>query len=85
MQNELKPCPFCGKKVAHCGTVADIELMDDDSPDYDWAKDHYAVVCNYNAGGCGTATRGYATVEKAIEAWNRRYGDEKFRLCEEAF
>ena len=49
--------------------------MDDDSPDYDWAKDHYAVVCNYNAGGCGTATRGYATVEKAIEAWNRRTYD----------
>ena len=30
---ELKRCPFCGAKVAHCETVADIELMDDDYPD----------------------------------------------------
>ena len=75
MQNELRKCPFCGKRVAVCETVADRGLMDYDYPDYDWAKDHYAVVCNYNAGGCGTATRGYATVEKAIAAWNRRTYD----------
>lgn len=73
---ELKRCPYCGKKVAHCETVADINLMDDDYPDYEWAKDHYAVVCNYLAGGCGVVTRGYATAEEAIAAWNRRYCDE---------
>ncbi len=72
---ELERCPFCGEKVARCETVADIELMDDDYPDYEWAKDHYAVVCNYNAGGCGTMTRGYMTEEAAVAAWNRRYCD----------
>ena len=80
MQNteyhSLRKCPFCGAKVAYFGTVADIELMDDDYPDYEWAKDHYAVVCNYNEGGCGATTRGYATAEEAIEAWNRRCGDD---------
>ena len=79
MQNteyhSLRKCPFCGAKVAYFGTVADIELMDDDYPDYELAKDHYAVVCNYNEGGCGATTRGYATAEEAIEAWNRRCGD----------
>lgn len=36
MQNteyhSLRKCPFCGAKVAYFGTVADIELMDDDYP-----------------------------------------------------
>ena len=72
---KIKRCPFCGKEVAYCGTVAGIKLMDDDNPDYEWAKDRYAVVCNYNAGGCGTMTRGYMTEEAAVMAWNRRYGD----------
>ena len=72
MQNKLRKCPFCGKRVAVCETVADIGLMDDDYPDYDWAKNLYAVVCNYTAGGCGAATRGYATVKAATKAWNRR-------------
>ena len=72
---KLKRCPFCGAKVAHCETVANIELMDDDYPEYEWAKDHYAVVCNYLAGGCGVLIKGYATAREAIEAWNRRYGD----------
>lgn len=73
---ELKRCPFCGKSVACCATLADIELMDDDWPDYDWAKEHYAVVCAYNADRRGVSIRGYATVEEAVKALNRRYGDE---------
>lgn len=72
---ELKRCPFCGAKVAYCATVARIALMDDDHPDYEWAKSQYAVVCNYILGGCDATTRGYATVEKAVEAWNRRCND----------
>ena len=73
MQNELRECPFCGKRVAVCETVADINCMDDDSSDYDWAIGHYAVVCNFNKGGCGACTGlNFQTREKAIQAWNRR-------------
>lgn len=76
MQNELRECPFCGKKVAHCGTIADIDLVDDDSPDYDWSNNHHAVVCNYRDGGCGAATGAYDTKEQAIVAWNRRANEQ---------
>ena len=35
----------------------------------------YLIVCNVNLGGCGAASGLYDTKDKAIEAWNRRYGD----------
>ena len=64
---ELKPCPFCGKSLAELGTAAEIDM--DTEPG---ADNERAVVCDYNAGGCG-ATSGYRnTPEAAVEAWNRR-------------
>ena len=62
MQNELKLCPFCGGKYT-------VNLSD-----YSWKK--YLIVCNVNLGGCGAASGLYDTEEKAIQAWNRRCGDE---------
>ena len=67
----LERCPFCKKRVAECGTVADNEFMSSDDTAYYWAKEHYQVVCNYNKGGCGASTSGrYKTPEEAIAAWN---------------
>ena len=39
-----------------------------------WKK--YLIVCNTNIGGCGAASGLYDTKEEAIEAWNRRCGDD---------
>lgn len=36
----------------------------------------YSMVCNVNKGGCGASSGYFSTVEKAIEAWNRRVSDE---------
>ena len=77
MMVELKPCPFCGKSVAECGTVAEHECKDKNSLGYEWCAEHFDVVCNYIKGGCGASTgKSYATPEDAIEAWNRRAGED---------
>lgn len=61
---ELKPCPFCG------GTSVDVKYEPYPVPN------HY-IVCNYNKGGCGASSGCDYTVEEAIEAWNRRVGEEE--------
>lgn len=69
----LKPCPFCGKSVAHCGTIAEHEYTDEDSSLYAYDSTHYDVICCFNSGGCGASTgKGHDTPEAAAEAWNRR-------------
>jgi hypothetical protein len=76
LMEELKPCPFCGKNVAHVGTVAEHEKMDIHDVDYDWCSKHYDVVCDLLKGGCGASTgKQYETPREAIEAWNRRASD----------
>ena len=74
--NELKPCPFCGGKdtvnlsdCSECVSCVDEPYCDG----CNWAK--HLIVCDVNRGGCGAASGLYDTTEKAIEAWNRRYGD----------
>jgi len=70
---KLKPCPFCGKSVAHVDSVANHEMMDEYEFDYSWSSNHYDVVCDYHNGGCGASIgKDNATPEDAIEAWNRR-------------
>ena len=64
MENELKPCPFCGGS-------AEIET------DWDLTCDGYEpigyyVVCDE----CMNQTATYKDEEDAIEAWNRRIEDE---------
>ena len=65
---KLKPCPFCNNSLSLLlATAAEIDLDDEDGADEQWA-----VVCNFNKGGCG-ATSGYRdTPESAVDAWNRR-------------
>ena len=59
MNDELKPCPFCGSK----GVII---------PIYDTWRGEYRgyIVCSM----CGARTREYADyeVDDAINAWNRR-------------
>lgn len=67
----LKPCPFCGKTEIIVLDANDISEADPD--DNRWEPDPcYAVVCDYNNGGCG-ATSGYReSIGQAADAWNQR-------------
>ena len=62
---ELKPCPFCGEE----GTIIVRKGKNG------W-RDRYAVLCDYEHGGCGAESGWYHYEEEAIEAWNRRAKDE---------
>ena len=68
----LLGCPFCGKMVAHVGTIAEHELMDEDAPGYDWCTNHYDVVCDATNDGCGGHTGPYKSEKEARLAWNTR-------------
>ena len=75
---ELKPCPFCGNKIApKVATIAELKgdpMCEFDAYEYD--KHHYAVVCDVNndeVSGCGASTGYYSeSPESAIKLWNRR-------------
>ena len=72
VEGTLLPCPFCGKSVAHAGTIAEHEYMDIDSTGYIFASTHFDVVCYYNKGGCGASTGPYESEDAARLAWNTR-------------
>ena len=71
---ELKPCPFCGgekiiitdcRELEKCNNFGKCESIHS-----------YTVCCDFRQGGCG-ATSGYRSNEEdAIEAWNRRAGEQ---------
>lgn len=66
----LKPCPFCGKRVAEVKTIQELYPLETDlvNPNY------YSIRCNYNNGGCGSMLGGECeTEEEAIKRWNTRY------------
>lgn len=66
--DKLKPCPFCGSSkfvlLADAATIRDVE--DDD------IKENHAVVCDFQAGGCGAAAGYSLSEEGAVKRWNRR-------------
>lgn len=62
MQNELKPCPFCGgESVMQNGT----------------AKEEYKVCCSNPLCVGSYMYKWHPTKEAATEAWNRRATDEQ--------
>lgn len=60
--NDLKDCPFCGQKATMVHT-----------------ESGYGVGCIGNGKCRGDISRSYQykTIEEAMEAWNRRNGDER--------
>lgn len=66
---KLTPCPFCGNEKLFILDEGDNSGAYENIP-------NYAVCCDFYRGGCG-ATSGYRrTEEEAIEAWNRRVGEQ---------
>lgn len=61
---ELKLCPFCGGQ--------NIDILKESPSLGDLSFSFYAFVCDIRKGGCGASSGYYLTLEKAIEAWNRR-------------
>ena len=68
MQNELKPCPFCGGEaevVPHKVFSKALEA---------WKVDCYRVECK----NCHASSyQFWGTEEQAVNAWNRRADNEK--------
>ncbi len=67
----MSPCPCCGKQE----TVKIVRSSDDENFDFSH-DDYYAIFCDaskpFGPSGCG-ASGGYrATLDEAIEVWNRR-------------
>jgi Lar family restriction alleviation protein len=55
---KLKPCPFCGSKIA---------------PDIEEDMYHnFRVLCRLKAGGCGASTALCDKLIAAVKSWNRR-------------
>ncbi len=79
MNDELKPCPFCGG-VEHIKpdfdeVFFDTKHLDDyfDEENATWTG--FYVICNDLEGGCGASSGYEHTEEEAIAAWNRRAND----------
>lgn len=75
MNNELKPCPFCGKEA----TITETDyVFKSDNADDEYYHGYAVICCNSDCrpsqiyGGWEFETYGYASEEKAIEAWNKR-------------
>ena len=73
--NDLKPCPFCGSKIAP-DIVKRIQNY------VCW----YVVRCYLCKGGCGLEVGSYEndTPEKAASAWNRRVSDNTIGIQQTA-
>ena len=67
--DRLKPCPFCGgtKLIVKSETTEDNNF------------ENYAVCCDFTHGGCGAASGYRPNIGEAVEAWNRRAGEQKGR------
>lgn len=76
---QLRPCPYCGAKVAEIETIKEAEECQhfDDEEVCPAFKPFEPcpckrIVCNVNRGGCGASTGFAWSIERAIEKWNRR-------------
>lgn len=79
---ELKECPYCGKRVAVLSNAKELEYckhFDDEACEcFEDVDSKYqpctlwTVVCNYHDGGCGASSGWFTDKEKAIKRWNTR-------------
>ena len=62
----LKACPFCGNNL--------LQLVEYKPDGVRRFTIKYAVLCNYEFGGCGTESGHYKSAEEAFANWNMRKG-----------
>jgi len=62
VDNELKPCPFCGNTKLTGRMYIGKEGF----------RNRFAILCNYWEPGCGAESGHYHTLKEAIDSWNRR-------------
>ena len=76
-QSTLRRCPFCG------GTKLTVKSCSEITEENDFEKckqlPYYAVCCDFRHGGCGASSGYRPNRGEAIEAWNRRAGEQKGR------
>lgn len=58
----MRACPHCGNPNPH------LQLY----PGKDGFRTRYAILCDYQEGGCGAEGGRYHSVAEAIEFWNAR-------------
>lgn len=66
----LKPCPFCGNKLAP--TLMDSEELGREIGNEQCKNIHWSICCDFNDGGCGAEGGFRVNQEAAIEVWNQR-------------
>lgn len=79
---KLKPCPFCGSRVAPTIMDQNKAMWNDPDPDYDVI--HIVVCCAARKGGCGASTGLCENDEKAVVAWNQRTHESPSELAANA-
>ena len=81
------PCPMCKKTVVSLVTEAEVEILDENYPDYELRSKRYVAVCNALKGGCGLSVGGeHKNINSALKAWNTRpqiLTDEEMERLEE--
>lgn len=82
-ESKLKPCPFCGKRVAEISDAHELaecgnfEAEECPCESFENAVECglKIVVCNVQRGGCGASSGYCLTREQAVYEWNRRAND----------
>ena len=75
--SDLKPCPFCGGEAEIRTTYRELETHD--VPIYSYVRCTKCFAQTYEFPYKNTDRTGTKPVDSAIEAWNRRIGEQKAR------
>ena len=67
MEIYMRPCPFCGSK--------DAPKIAKRYGANGW-RDRYAILCDYEDGGCGSESGWYHELAEAVGCWNMRGKNE---------
>lgn len=71
-ESKIKSCPFCGGKAIVDSEPVPLYLCTEQDPDGEYAPVAWWCVCEE----CGAESAYQKTELKAIEAWNRREGEQ---------